>query len=187
MGLTGTQDQNGAGHRSRDGVAKKDGSRRRNANGSGAPVSVATSSGPTSKGGRPRAGTELTAIHLKTIEVFLETANKAEVGRRLKISESQVARMFKLPIVRAELARRTDELKTAMEIHMRAAGPKAFSTLIDLLDDPNPAIRLRTAIYLVDRLLSLPAPDEGSEVDAALDARIVEVTRRLSAGEQSNA
>jgi hypothetical protein len=183
MGTTGTQDQNGASRRSPADVTNTAPSLRGGASGTRASGSITTSSTPKHKGGRPRAGTELTVLHLRTIDAFFETPNKAEVGRRLKISESQVARIFKLPVVRAELARRTEELKTSMEIHMRAAGPKAFSTLIDLLEDPNPAIRLRTAIYIVDRLLSLPTRVEPSEADIALDVRVAELTRHLSLGE----
>jgi hypothetical protein len=147
----------------------------------------AVSDAPKSKGGRPRAGTELTPTHLRTIDAFIETPNKAEIARKLGISESQVARIFKLPIVRTELLRRTEELRRSLEIHMRAAGPKAFDTLLALLDDPHPLIRLRSATYIVDRLLSLPELAEHSEADAALEARIAEVTRRLDAGEQPNA
>jgi hypothetical protein len=148
-------------------------------------VSDAVPSTPKSKGGRPRAGKQLTTVHLRTIDAFIESPNKAEIARKLRISESQVARTLKLPVVRDELARRTDELKQSMAVHMRAAGPKAFDTLIALLDDPNPVVRLRTATYIVDRLLSLPAL--GSEADAALEARIVEVTGRVDAAEHPGA
>jgi DNA-binding CsgD family transcriptional regulator len=137
------------------------------------------SKAPRRRGGRPRADQALTPEDIQIVEAYIELGSKAAVARRLGISASKVSAHLGFSLVKEELARRIEELRHVYRARLQDLGDRAFRSLEELLVNPNPHVRLRAAIYVIDRLLA--EPDAGAKPPPVpgIDDRLAELRQRL--------
>lgn len=95
---------------------------------------------------------ELTPEQLKLIDYLLSGKTVKKTADSLKKSRTFIYDQLKLPIVQACYNQRLNDLKTDSESRIQGLYSKAIDTLESSLSAENESVRLKTALFLLDRL-----------------------------------
>lgn len=107
---------------------------------------------------------DLTPDQIKLIDNLLSGKTISETAEILKKSRMFIYENLEKPAVKAEYHRRLNDLKTDSENRISGLYQKAIDTLESSLDAENESVRLKTALFLLDRLDKMRHLESDAEV-----------------------
>ncbi len=95
---------------------------------------------------------EIDPKQLQMIDYLLSGESISSTAKKLNVCRSYIYENLEKPTVRAEYNRRLNDLKTDSENKISGLYQKAIDTLEGSLTAENEGVRLKTALFLIDRL-----------------------------------
>lgn len=95
---------------------------------------------------------ELEPKQLQMIDCLLSGESISGTAKKLDVCRSYIYENMEKPAVRAEYNRRLNDIKQQSEHRIQCLYQKAVNTLEESLDAENESVRLKTALFLIDRL-----------------------------------
>lgn len=139
--------------------------------------------------GRPRR-TEVEPRQMLALRGLQAGRSRKEIAEELGVDVKTVGRWLQEPAVQAEVATHRASASTELQTHMAAHTAEGWAIFQGLLQSPDPRIRLRACLWLLDRTLSgasmdRPVDDVGTTLNPMPTSltRLLEVASHVERGE----